>query len=79
MRVYAADIGRREPIDVAIAPFSTGFDGSYDVRDIRDELPKLEDLGVTWVVLRTPAARTRAAYIRAARRFADDVIAPYHD
>jgi probable F420-dependent oxidoreductase len=71
LRDHAADIGRKEPIDVCFSPFAEG------ARDTIQELHELEALGVTWAVLHGPAVKTRDAWIDATRRLGDEVIAPY--
>ena len=69
---YAADTGRTTPLDVCWHPFS--LTDTYEPSEVKDELAAMADLGVTWCVLSAPSARTRAEYVDAAARFADDVI-----
>lgn len=69
LRAYADEKGRTEPLDICMSPFSS--------RPTVDDLKRLEDLGVTWCVLGTGTVTTRAQYADAARRLADEVIAPY--
>jgi probable F420-dependent oxidoreductase len=71
LRDHATEIGRTDPIDVCFSPFGEG------ASEVVDELHALESLGVTWAVLRGPAATTRSAWIDGTRRVADEIIAPY--
>jgi len=74
LRDYAEAVGRTERIDICFHPFSMTHD--YDVAAVADELEQLAALGVTWCVLGTPHAGTRAEYIAHATRIAEDVVKP---
>lgn len=71
LRDHATAIGRTDPIDVCFSPFAEGAAATLD------ELHALEAIGVTWAVLHTPPVTTRAAWIDAVQRLADEIIAPY--
>jgi probable F420-dependent oxidoreductase len=70
LRDHAAAIGRTEPLDICFSPFASGS-------AILDEVHTLAELGVTWTVLGAGHAKTRAEWIDAARRIADEVVTPY--
>ena len=71
LREHAATVGRTAPIDICFSPFSEEATATVE------ELHALRELGVTWAVLHMPRVTTRAAWIDAAKRLADDVIGPY--
>jgi probable F420-dependent oxidoreductase len=70
MREYADRVGRVEPIDVCFSPFATGGTA------LLDELPRMEELGVTWAVLHTGRVTSRAQWIDEIARLGAEVIAP---
>jgi alkanesulfonate monooxygenase SsuD/methylene tetrahydromethanopterin reductase-like flavin-dependent oxidoreductase (luciferase family) len=70
MHSYAAEVGRTDPIDVCFSGFAT------DVPGMLEEVRLLEELGVTWTVLRPRDANTRAKWIDSVRRLGDEVIGP---
>jgi probable F420-dependent oxidoreductase len=72
MHAYADEIGRAAPLDVCFHPFTLTDD--YDVQAVRDELATLERLGVTWCVLSPHGPGSRAEYLDAAARIAEDLI-----
>jgi probable F420-dependent oxidoreductase len=72
MRSHAEAVGRTAPLDVCFHPFS--ITDTYDASVVRDDLRELARLGVTWCALGFPGADSRAAYLDAASRFADEVV-----
>jgi len=75
-RAHAAAVGRTAPLDICCALMSlTHFgSGAYDPGEVRGELGRLGELGVTWSPVWFPAT-TRAEWRDRAAAFAVDVVA----
>jgi probable F420-dependent oxidoreductase len=71
MREYARVVGREAPVDVCFAPFASRLD------PMREELERMEAMGVTWTVLGARQAQTRAAWIDEVGALGEKVVAEY--
>jgi probable F420-dependent oxidoreductase len=71
MREYAKTVGRATPIDVCFAPFASQLD------PMREELSRMEQMGVTWTTVGAGAARTRAEWIDEVQALGEKVVAEY--
>jgi probable F420-dependent oxidoreductase len=74
LRQYAAQVGRRAPLDIAFAPAFEHERSRLDARKTIDQIGKMRELGVTCFMMGVPAT-TRAEFCDGARRYAEDVIA----
>lgn len=67
--------GRSETLDVNFVPFGAGMHSSepFDAVAFREQMSALESVGVTWVTVGVQGT-TRAEYLEALTRFAEQVI-----
>jgi len=74
MRADADRLGRREPLDVCVTPFSHPHaQAAFRPDVLAREAAELAGLGVTWLTIFLPAA-DRADFLRNAERFGAEVI-----
>jgi alkanesulfonate monooxygenase SsuD/methylene tetrahydromethanopterin reductase-like flavin-dependent oxidoreductase (luciferase family) len=72
-RAHAAEIGRREPLDVCYALAGMGA-ATLDAGEARERVAAFREVGVTWLTVGFPGD-TRREYVTALEGFARDVIA----
>jgi probable F420-dependent oxidoreductase len=60
-RAHAEKVGRRAPLDVCFVPFGLDLEQT-DPAAWRSRMAELEEIGVTWVTVTPPPARSRADY-----------------
>jgi probable F420-dependent oxidoreductase len=74
MRAEAERLGRREPLDVCVTPFSHPHTrAAFRPEVLAEEAESLAGLGVTWLTIHLPAP-SRADFLRNARRFGAEII-----
>ncbi|MCU1646133.1 MAG: class F420-dependent oxidoreductase [Nocardia sp.] len=75
MRSFATEIGRSEPIDICVTPFSHPHHrAALEPERLLDEAVQLARLGVTWLSIRLPAP-SRAGFLENVAGFATEVVA----
>lgn len=72
-REHAKAIGRSEPLDVCLVPFGFGMGSdASDLARLRDEIPRYDEAGVTWLAFTLPAPG-RAAWCDAVATLGDSL------
>jgi probable F420-dependent oxidoreductase len=74
MREYAAQVGRKTPLDIAFTPALEHDPVRPEAQKTVDQIGRLRELGVTCFMMGVPA-KTRAEFCDGARRYAQEVIA----
>lgn len=76
LRAYASQAGRRDPLDVNFVPFGRQMGSSepLDPDAFREQVRRLEAIGVTWLSVGLPCS-SRALYLENVARFGEQVIA----
>jgi probable F420-dependent oxidoreductase len=74
LREYADEVGRASPLDIAVRPFTSGADGTFEPIAIVEELSELQRLGVSWSVFRTPPCASVEEFCAEVARFGAEII-----